>query len=65
MRLPEEENSVKIFLIISESSQKNGPSTKITDFLKSLKYVMVELNPEFQKTEDFRRLGEVKWIRSW
>jgi len=52
---------------LRDSSQKNEPSKKITDFLKSLKYVMVELNPEFQKKQ-MELLGElggkVTWIKS-
>ncbi|MBS1112055.1 MAG: hypothetical protein H6Q95_347 [Nitrospirae bacterium] len=51
---------------LRDSSEKNEPS-KITDFLKSLKYVMVEINPEFQKIQKklLGELGEkVKWIKS-
>ena len=52
---------------LCDSSQKSKPSKKITEFLKSLKYVMVELNPEFQKSQR-ELLGElgrkVKWIKS-
>jgi len=56
-----------ILSYLSRPSPKNEESEKRTNFLTSLKYVMVELNPAFQKSQ--RELlgepgGKVKWIKS-